>query len=244
MRTYTQVHTLLLSRRGRAGAHACISCGGPARDWAYQYNGAPTIYDADGRAYSEDIHRCYAPMCTPCHKRFDLASDPRLRETARAGGATQAQRLAARRESDPEFAAKMKAVGQRLGKFQNDLRQSDPGYAARMEPILRENMQVALQSTRDRMDDPEFAAKVSHDRAAAARKANAIRRTCDECGLTAHPAGVGAHQKGSGHRGYTDVRGGALLPSQTVPSLAGPPQGRIRTAGIPCPPAQRKGTRR
>lgn len=53
--------------------------------------------------------------------------------------------------------------------------------------------------------DEQFAAQVSEDRAKAARIANQIKRTCDECGLTAHPAAIGAHQKGSGHRGYTDA---------------------------------------
>jgi hypothetical protein len=143
--TYNQVHYRLLKERGDASRYLC-RCGAPARDWAYQHNGTPEIYDPEsGRPYSENIKACYAPMCRSCHFKMDT---------------TDVQRK----------------LGQLLGR----------GNAIR-----------ALQ-------DEEFATKLSEDRANAAREANKIRRTCSACGLTTHPAAIGAHQKGSGHQGFID----------------------------------------
>jgi hypothetical protein len=53
--------------------------------------------------------------------------------------------------------------------------------------------------------DPAFAAKVSVDRANAARAANRIKRRCLDCLLTAHPAALGAHLKRTGHSGYEQL---------------------------------------
>lgn len=200
--TATKVHTRLREERGRAAEYVC-ECGQPAVDWAYQYNGDPELYDPKGRPYSEDIG-CYAPMCRGCHRRLDVSTDPRLVGRYRELGRKQVQYLAGLRESDPDFAAKMKEVGQKLGAHQLKLRQENPVYDIRMREIGKRNIRAALQSTKDRMSDPEFAAKVSADRAAAARQANSIKRTCAECGKTATPAGIGRHQKSSGHKGYTD----------------------------------------
>lgn len=71
--------------------------------------------------------------------------------------------------------------------------------------LLRVGRKVGLSNATRAATDRVFAAKVILDRAKAASVANAIRRTC-ECGITAHPAAIGAHQKGSGHTRYTDQR--------------------------------------
>lgn len=60
-------------------------------------------------------------------------------------------------------------------------RQSDPELAQRLGRIRGENGRVALAKT------------------------NAIRRKCRECVLISNPAGVGRHQKFSGHKGYEDA---------------------------------------
>lgn len=142
MKTYNSVHWSLVKERGDASAHSC-RCGQPARDWAYQHNGEPEIYDPEsGRPYSEDLE-CYEAMCRSCHFRLDSGD-----------------------------------IHRRMGQL-----------------VGRSNVLRAAA-------DEEFAAKVSADRAQAARVANQIRRRCLDCGLTAHPAAMGAHLKGSKHRGY------------------------------------------
>jgi hypothetical protein len=52
-------HQRLKRRRGSATAHACVGCGGPALEWAYQHGGDPLDYDG------------YSPMCRSCHRKLD-----------------------------------------------------------------------------------------------------------------------------------------------------------------------------
>jgi hypothetical protein len=93
---YVTVHNLLRRERGRASDHPCISCGGRAEQWAYQYNGDPELrYEPVGTPYSEDIHGCYAAMCRKCHRKMDTEVDERLRLAVQEGG----QRLGALRGS-------------------------------------------------------------------------------------------------------------------------------------------------
>lgn len=70
---YATIHARLKCDRGKASAHACIDCGGPARDWSYDHA------DSDERieilrgcrvAYSTDLDH-YQPRCKSCHQRFD-----------------------------------------------------------------------------------------------------------------------------------------------------------------------------
>jgi hypothetical protein len=203
MLSYDDVHHHLVKSSGSASSHPCAACEvAPAKDWAYQYNSDNELMTEDGSLYSEDP-ACYAPLCRKCHRRLDMELSYRLQEALHSLGLKQVEFLSALRASDPEFAAKMKEVGQRLGAYTTARRKSDPEFAKRLLEAEKRNILVALQATRDRMKDPEFAAKVRQDRAKAARVANAIQRTC-ECGITAHPAAIGAHQKGSGHTRYTD----------------------------------------
>jgi hypothetical protein len=148
MLTYNQVHYQLTKQRGDASNYTCPGCGQPAKDWAYQHNGDPELYEpTSGHPYSEDLEHCYVAMCRSCHLLGDVSD-----------------------------------VHRRLGKL--------VGRSNKLRADL----------------DSEFAAKVSVDRANAARQANKIQRKCNECPITAHPAALGAHQRGSGHRGYTEMR--------------------------------------
>lgn len=146
MRSYRQIHWDLRAARGKADEYPCVACGKPAKDWAYQNNGNPELYDQEsGRPYCEDL-TLYEPMCRNCHFKMD---------------ATDLSRK----------------LGQLLGRS-NSIRAQH---------------------------DEEFAAKLSADRAAAARVVNAKRRQCLDCGRVAHPAAIGAHLKGSGHSGYREL---------------------------------------
>lgn len=73
---YRAAHMRLLAARGRAASWPCVGdCGRPAVDWAYD-NADPdelvATVNGSARRYSMDSDR-YAPMCRPCHRRFDHA---------------------------------------------------------------------------------------------------------------------------------------------------------------------------
>lgn len=71
--TWYTVHKRLERQRGSARDHACVDCGGPAREWSYDHTD-PDALTCDVRgsvlAYSLDLDR-YEPRCVRCHRRFD-----------------------------------------------------------------------------------------------------------------------------------------------------------------------------
>lgn len=78
---YDAVHRRLRRTRGPASRHACIACGGPAREWAYQGGDPDELAtqpgarrEHPGLKYSLDVDR-YAPMCTRCHRMKDHSLD-------------------------------------------------------------------------------------------------------------------------------------------------------------------------
>jgi hypothetical protein len=72
---YGAVHKRLRKHRGRAALYACVDCGEPARQWAYDYTATDERH-ATVRgsivAYSFDLND-YSPRCTACHGSFDAA---------------------------------------------------------------------------------------------------------------------------------------------------------------------------
>lgn len=71
---YRAAHMRVQAARGHATSYPCVGeCGSPAADWAYD-NSDPdevvTTVNGKPRRYSLDSDR-YAPMCRPCHRRFD-----------------------------------------------------------------------------------------------------------------------------------------------------------------------------
>lgn len=68
---YSGVHQLLRAQRGSATKHPCVTCGGPAKQWAYLHTD-PDQRESEWGPYSLDLEH-YTAMCVPCHKRFDLA---------------------------------------------------------------------------------------------------------------------------------------------------------------------------
>lgn len=68
--TYKSLHLRLRQQRGPAKRFACIGCGGPAAEWAFDHTGEQKI-SPEGYLYSTDLER-YQPMCVPCHRQADL----------------------------------------------------------------------------------------------------------------------------------------------------------------------------
>jgi hypothetical protein len=67
------IHKRLSKARGSATRYACVECGKPAKQWAYD-NADPAekwgLNNGCLCAYSLDMDH-YQPMCASCHKRFD-----------------------------------------------------------------------------------------------------------------------------------------------------------------------------
>lgn len=89
---YRKAHNRVARAWGPAKRHSCVSCGGPALDWAYQYTAGDAelrvpfvMIHRPGAKYSADIND-YAPMCRRCHKRFDARMDPTLIRSGAAAG--------------------------------------------------------------------------------------------------------------------------------------------------------------
>ena len=66
--SYNGAHRRIRRDRGPASAQACVSCGGPARDWALRED-VPSLPSAEG-CYSPDP-AAYMPLCRRCHIRYD-----------------------------------------------------------------------------------------------------------------------------------------------------------------------------
>jgi hypothetical protein len=67
---YSAVHERL-RQRGPAAEHACAhGCGRAADQWAYDHSCPNERQSATG-PFSTDLDR-YMPLCSSCHKRFDI----------------------------------------------------------------------------------------------------------------------------------------------------------------------------
>ena len=110
MISYRQAHVRIQKDRGRAAEHLC-SCGVQAKYWAYQHSDPDALRDDKARPYSLDPGH-YAPMCARCHRQYDIDNDPRVGQAARVVGAWRGGQNRDRLQSDPEYAARMKAQSQ------------------------------------------------------------------------------------------------------------------------------------
>jgi len=71
--SYTGIHKRLFYDKGKASAHACADCGGPAKEWSYDGGCPNEIYETLAKqpiAYSVDQSR-YSPRCLSCHRTRD-----------------------------------------------------------------------------------------------------------------------------------------------------------------------------
>lgn len=78
-KTVEQIHAGLLYQFGKASWRKCIRCSRQAKHWAYQYTaGENELRSGTGTPYSENLYD-YLPLCISCHRKQDLATDPRLK---------------------------------------------------------------------------------------------------------------------------------------------------------------------
>lgn len=76
--TYRGAHLRVERTRGRASSHPCVDCGQQAAEWSLSHDLPPDHFeDRNGSrlGYSVSPNR-YAPMCQPCHRRFDRDALP------------------------------------------------------------------------------------------------------------------------------------------------------------------------
>lgn len=75
---YHAAHDRLRRDRGLASKFPCSHCDGPATQWAYDYQCPDERFDEHvGLPYSLDQRR-YVPLCSSCHRRFDLTKGQRI----------------------------------------------------------------------------------------------------------------------------------------------------------------------
>jgi len=75
------VHLRLRAERGKATDRACVRCPNAATQWSYDHADPSPSTDKRGRPYSTDLSH-YQPMCTTCHRRFDVEHMPVVTCTA------------------------------------------------------------------------------------------------------------------------------------------------------------------
>ena len=68
---YEQVHRKVRNTHGPASDHACVECGKPANQWAYDHTDPMEYLDVRTRHWYSADPRRYQPMCIPCHMRLD-----------------------------------------------------------------------------------------------------------------------------------------------------------------------------
>lgn len=68
--TYSGAHSRVAKARGKAADHACVDCGNPAQEWAYDGLDEHEVTDGPRRFSRNPAH--YMPMCVPCHRAFDM----------------------------------------------------------------------------------------------------------------------------------------------------------------------------
>lgn len=177
---YQRIHARLYRERGAASGFSC-SCGSPAKEWAYQYSaGASEKRSRKGSPYSDDPED-YAPMCTACHQKFDIASDP----------IQAARRSKANRSVPSEVRARGGyALGKRLredSEFRDDL-------IERWKPQQRQGARTYWERFEN---DPEF----RDARRKEFSEAASIRFRCGTCGKETTAGPLGTHQRYKNHEG-------------------------------------------
>lgn len=73
--SYHAVHARVKAKRGPASLHLCQHCAQQAANWAYDHqdpNEKQCLRRGHETPYSVDPSH-YMPLCSSCHKRFDLA---------------------------------------------------------------------------------------------------------------------------------------------------------------------------
>lgn len=131
--SYEGAHNNVRRLHGAASDHACVSCGGPALDWAYQYGAPDEQVTAEGLPYSMNP-QFYEPMCRSCHMRYDNQMDERVGDAARARGIAFSEKGQAWRDANPERSREIQLANMAC---ENELFRNDPAYRGRKLEALR-----------------------------------------------------------------------------------------------------------
>lgn len=67
--SYWTAHRNVVSERGKATDHRCITCNRKAKHWAYNHR-CPDQMEWQGHPYCADPSY-YMPMCCKCHYNYD-----------------------------------------------------------------------------------------------------------------------------------------------------------------------------
>lgn len=192
--------------------------------------------DPKGRRYSTNPQRDYLPMCSRCHMKFDAMNEERIREAFSASGKRLAERNARRRETDPSYGEWLNERGNALATEINRRRENDPDYRERLrqirsgigttaserlkgmyrnDPTSKERRVSANARNMSKLQkmketDPVFASMVrekeTENGRRQARLLASMRVRCSPCGMESSPAGIGVHQKASGHSGKERIQ--------------------------------------
>jgi NAD-dependent SIR2 family protein deacetylase len=61
--SYRAAHARIVAARGKAEEHACVDCGGQAKDWSHRHGAGYSTHPFD-----------YDPRCRKCHYAYDRPS--------------------------------------------------------------------------------------------------------------------------------------------------------------------------
>lgn len=191
--SYQKAHHNIYLARGKASDHPCISCGGRAKDWAYQYpEEVAPLTDPDGRPYSLNVMD-YAPMCFGCHITHDRAKEKRLRDVVAENARRSSRALAERRKTDSVLDEKMKAASRR---------NLDMGRSP--EQAHKAALAGGAATARRWREDPELAGRMreisSANGSAVAALMNQMTVSCSDCGMSSRPGPMTRHFNASGHK--------------------------------------------
>lgn len=71
---YQAAHVRVATARGPASAHACVDCGMPATDWAYNHTDPSELRRPNGTCPYSPNPDHYSPRCRKCHRALDRAN--------------------------------------------------------------------------------------------------------------------------------------------------------------------------
>lgn len=180
--TYDQVHYALRWAQGKANEHPCEDCGAwdPLAEWSYDHTAECEHMD-ESTGFPYDPHtyfETYQPRCGSCHSKLDL-TPARLKNLE----ATPEQRSA---RSKKAWEARDRTV------VAEAMRRSQAGRTFEQRSAAAKKAAATM--------GPERTAEMA---AGARAVAASMRRKCDECPAVFPPAGMGNHQRYTGHKGWT-----------------------------------------
>lgn len=182
---YYDVHRALILTQGPASSYLCEEdCGRRAYDWSYDHTAEVEYLSLENRPYDPFTYFVtYQPRCRSCHSKLDRTLEQMREDGKRLRGVV----LTAEQLSQRGRKAAASRSLEDLEKFTQ----------VGTEALAQVNSEVTPEQKSER-------ARKNPSGNAGGLAASKIRRRCS-CGLTSTPAGVGVHQRSSGHQGHEDI---------------------------------------